>query len=122
MKNIAKCKLCNTIIESFHSSDYVSCSCGEIAVDGGQALRCAARDFANFVRVDDEGNEIVVHIQDNKNSLDMVEKITKQDLIKRIDFMISGIEGMPPNALSTPLNHYDLVSVLALISAILKAD
>ncbi len=33
--NKAKCLKCDDIIESRHRHDYVSCSCGAIAVDGG---------------------------------------------------------------------------------------
>ena len=55
MKNRAKCKLCNSIIESFHRHDYVTCACGEIAVDGGlDYFKVIARDYANFLRIDDE--------------------------------------------------------------------
>jgi len=34
-RNAAQCLLCNDIIESKHRHDFVSCSCGNIAVDGG---------------------------------------------------------------------------------------
>lgn len=35
IKNAAKCKKCGDIIESKHTHDFVMCSCGSIAVDGG---------------------------------------------------------------------------------------
>ena len=55
MRNIAKCKLCSSIIESKHRHDYVSCLCGEISIDGGNDYhKCFAKDWRNFVRVDDE--------------------------------------------------------------------
>ena len=34
-RNAVRCKLCNTIIESKHRHDFVSCECGNIFVDGG---------------------------------------------------------------------------------------
>lgn len=34
-RNSAKCLLCNEEIESRHVHDFVRCSCGNIAVDGG---------------------------------------------------------------------------------------
>lgn len=34
--NKARCKKCNTVIESKTVHDYVSCKCGAIAVDGGR--------------------------------------------------------------------------------------
>lgn len=35
VRNSARCKKCGTEIESTHRHDFVSCSCGSIAVDGG---------------------------------------------------------------------------------------
>lgn len=37
LRNRARCKKCNAIIESKHRHDYVACPCGAIAVDGGRA-------------------------------------------------------------------------------------
>ena len=34
--NKAQCRKCGDIIESVHRHDYVKCSCGAIAVDGGR--------------------------------------------------------------------------------------
>lgn len=34
--NRAKCLICNDIIESKHVHDYVTCSCGNVSVDGGR--------------------------------------------------------------------------------------
>ncbi len=34
--NMARCKRCGDTIESKHVHDYVRCSCGSIAVDGGK--------------------------------------------------------------------------------------
>jgi hypothetical protein len=65
MRNRAKCRLCDDIIESMHPSDLQLCKCGEIGVDGGEALKCSARDWANFLRVDDEGKETAVRVQLN---------------------------------------------------------
>lgn len=55
-----KCKLCGDIIESKHRHDYVTCSCGEISVDGGKDyFRARFNKQENFLCVDDEGNEII---------------------------------------------------------------
>lgn len=65
MRNRAKCKLCGDILESFHQHDYVTCSCDEISIDGGQYMfKCGAKDFRNFLRVDDNGKEIEVTLKD----------------------------------------------------------
>lgn len=36
IKNKAKCLLCKQTIESKHRHDYVTCKCGNLAVDGGK--------------------------------------------------------------------------------------
>lgn len=35
ISNIAKCKICDDVIESMHTHDYVMCKCGSIFIDGG---------------------------------------------------------------------------------------
>ena len=36
IKNMARCKKCGDIIESKNTHDFIKCSCGSIAVDGGK--------------------------------------------------------------------------------------
>ena len=36
MRNRIQCLLCKDIIESKHRHDFVTCSCGNVSVDGGQ--------------------------------------------------------------------------------------
>ncbi len=44
--NKAKCLVCNTVIESRHVHDFVTCPCGNLSVDGGNDyLRRACKDF-----------------------------------------------------------------------------
>jgi len=114
MRNRAKCKLCHSIIESFHSGDYVSCKCDEISVSGADSLNCAAKNWSNFMRVDDEGNEIVVSVKENV-------KPDKDDLLKMLDEMIKSYENLPSAAMQSPINHYDFASALLLLSEILRA-
>jgi hypothetical protein len=67
MRNRAKCKLCSSIIESMKLDDYVSCKCGAITINGGTyAYECRANHWENFIRVDDEGNEIIVKVEEKK--------------------------------------------------------
>jgi len=125
MKNRAKCKLCKDILESFHRYDYVTCSCGEISIDGGKdLLHCSAKNFENFLRVDDEGNEIIVKVksvEEPKNE-DPIEpsKPTRQEKIDMLEAMIKNIENLPQNAMHLPINHYDLYSFMVLIASIVK--
>lgn len=41
-KNAAKCNQCGDVVESKHRHDFVSCTCGNLSVDGGLAYtrRC----------------------------------------------------------------------------------
>lgn len=121
MKNIAKCKLCQSVIESFTVNDTVSCKCGEITISGGnETFYSTANDYANFLRVDDEGNEIVVIVKESHNS-EPKSKSSIQDLLKMLDEMIASIDKLPSQAMYTPVNHYDFVSSLILVSSIFKA-
>lgn len=123
MKNRAKCKLCNSIIESFHRYDHVSCKCGEISIDGGnEQLICLAKDFKNFLRVDDDGNEIIVTVKDPLSVDEIPTRPTKKDLMDELERLIESIEKMPDGAKFHPINHYDFCSSLVLISLILRSD
>ncbi len=125
MKNRAKCKKCHSVLESFHEFDYITCKCGEIAISGGnQKLECYANDWSNFLRVDDNDNEIIVNLENqNVKPLDIEAKPnpTKEELLGYLDEMIKNIERLPPHGLASPVNHYDLVSSLLLLSSILRA-
>jgi hypothetical protein len=111
MQNRAKCKLCLTTIESVSEKDYVTCQCGEISVDGGSSMRCGAKNFSNFLRVDDEGNEIIVKVKD---------KFDRDYLMKMLEDFIEKLECLPPNAMYSAVNHYDLLTSLNLVHMILK--
>jgi hypothetical protein len=58
MKNRARCKKCNDIIESKFRHDFVSCKCGAIFVDGGNDYFRYGGDLESFERLDDNGNTI----------------------------------------------------------------
>ncbi|HET6457265.1 MAG TPA: hypothetical protein VFG24_00095 [Nitrosopumilaceae archaeon] len=126
MKNRAKCKLCGDIIESFHSNDFVTCKCGEICVSEGNSMKCSAMHWQNFLRVDDEGNEIIPIIKDITEDISLVpekaHKPDKKELFKLLDDMRENIENLPPNAMSAPITHYDLCSLLLLLSSIFRAE
>lgn len=122
MINRAKCKLCLSIVESYHPTDYMACKCGEIAVDGGLAMKCYAGSWENFVRVDDEGNEIIIKLKEEVEKKADAPKLSKEELLSMLAEMIKSFENLPPQALSTPVTHYDLLSALLLVSAILRAE
>ncbi len=115
MRNRAKCKACESIIESLSSRDECNCKCGQISVSGGERMGCAAMDWGNFLRVDDEGNVIVPTVQDKP-------AVSKADLIDALDEMIKRIEDMPQQAMIVSINHYDFVSLLILLSSIFRSE
>lgn len=122
MKNRAKCKKCQGIVESFHSTDMVLCHCGAIYVDGGDAMRCGANDWADFIRVDDLGNEIVPLIKEEQQQENMNTKPTKREVHDIINNMLSHYENLPSQALSTPVTNYELMGVLMLLSSLSRPD
>jgi hypothetical protein len=123
MKNIAKCKLCSSIIESFHTTDYVECKCGEISVSGGAALQCGSKDWNNFRRIDDMGNEIAVKVTETSDvkPLDIQTKPNRKELLEMLNEMIKSYDRLPDHAMHAPITHYDFVSALLLVSSIFKA-
>jgi hypothetical protein len=123
MKNRAKCKLCHSIIESFHDGDYVSCKCGHISVSSGLKMECSAIDWNNFLRIDDQGNEVIVKVKSLQEDIKphYNENPTREDKIKMLDEMIRSYENLPSHALEAPITGYDLVSSLLIISSILRS-
>lgn len=129
MRNRAKCKLCNEILESFHEFDYVKCKCDEISISGGNIrYECGAKNWDNFLRIDDAGNEIKIKVKKDDLEQPIFEgetknpKPSKEDLIEMLDKMIENIENLPHQAMLTPINHYDFCSLLILLSSLFKSD
>lgn len=122
MRNRAKCKLCESIIESTQRNDYVSCKCGEIAVDGGQdTFKCSARNFQNFLRIDDDGNIIVpTIIEKSVETKETPKPPTKEELLDALQEMIKKMEELPSQAMIMPVNHYDHYSLMLLLYNILR--
>lgn len=128
MRNRAKCKRCNDIIESYHSTDLVICKCGEIFVDAGESMRCGATNWDNFLRVDDEGNDIVPTIKEKDDVKPLYTynserpKPTKEEILDMLEMMIKKIEEMPPESMSSFITHFDYYSLLLIVSSLFKAS
>ena len=129
MKNRAKCKLCSSIIESFHPNDHVLCKCGEIELNGGEAMLTKANDYSNFIRVDDLGNETAVQYRQHPKeeaSHAGVEKpqegLRKKDLLELLQEMIDNEEKLPTGAKEAHLNTYDLLRYMILIKQIFERE
>ncbi len=58
MRNRAQCAKCDTIVESKHRHDFVTCSCGSIFVDGGDDYhRAGFKNLEDFIWLGD-GSEL----------------------------------------------------------------
>jgi hypothetical protein len=90
------------------------------------SFKTASKDpsYKNFVRVDDEDNEIAVKIVDTQEKPEPVEapKLTRADYLTMLDDQIKTLEGLPQHAMYAPVTHYDLYSSLLLLSTILRAE
>ncbi len=127
MKNKAKCKLCLEVIESFHSTDFVNCKCGALALGGGSAMRVWCDNWEDVLRIDDNGNEIPLKITEVSKIVEEISpteypKQSKEELINQLHEMAKYIETLPQHAMSSPISHYDLFSLTALLVAIFRSD
>lgn len=112
-RNRAMCKLCESIIESHTAKDRVSCTCGEIEVDGGKEnYICYAKDFKNFIRIDEEDVKIEVKVKEIDST-----KANFNNSKEALEEMIKSIENMPSNALITSATQYDLLGILYLLQS-----
>lgn len=75
-------------------------------------MRCSAKNFENFLRVDDAGNEITVKVKD---------KHDKEYMLQMLADFLEKIEEMPQGAMYSSVNHYDLYTAMTLVYAIFKA-
>ena len=123
MRNRAKCRLCKSELESVALMDYMECTCGEIGISGGvDKLNCFAKDFTNFIRLDDEGKEVEVKVIDkaqDKEEVPVTEEIkqemTREDKIKLVNAMLDYYENLPQHAMLSAPTQYDLKAVYVLI-------
>lgn len=128
MRNRAKCKLCLATIESKEQHDFVSCVCGEISIDGGPVyFKASAKNFENFLRIDDDGNEVQVKFKDQElaspeTSPQPTGRLSRAELLDMLEETLKGTEKLPPHALYAAPTHADVYSLGVLILAILRAS
>lgn len=124
MRNRAKCKLCQSILESFHRTDYVACSCGEIAIDGGDFQYLVyAKNYSNFLRIDDEGNEIIIKVRDPSEmaGLPKAAALSYEDLVNMLEEQCNKIVDLPIDAALSSVNHTDFASLMMLLVGIFRS-
>ena len=133
MRNRAKCKLCASVIESHHRYDWVGCQCGEITVSGGNdKYECSAKNWDNFLRVDDQDNVIVpkvvsndakeaVKLQLSDNSVILQSNaISYAEKLSMLKEMVKNLDDLPQEIMMQPINHYDFYSFVAVIISLLE--
>jgi hypothetical protein len=60
--NKAKCLACGETLESRHRHDYVTCSCGNLSVDGGKDyLKRNFRDYSMIEELSEFEGDLDVH-------------------------------------------------------------
>ena len=110
-----RCKLCESILESVTKKN-ITCTCGEVTLDGYNELIHVKKSPLNAVEIDNEGNPI------EHKQAKIQEKPTRKELISELDRMRESFENLPQQAMASPINHYDFASLLLLLSAILADD
>lgn len=126
MRNRAKCALCKDIIETHFPSDYQHCSCGEIAIDG--IKRGYTKHQENFLHLNDDDTEEALLLLGEEGKEMPIESTDdpvtpkKEELIDMLDQMIKTYENLPQHALHQPVSYYDHLSLLLLMSSILRAS
>jgi hypothetical protein len=120
MRNRAKCKKCNSVIESFTVTDFVQCECGEIAVDGGEMkFLTYAKNFDNFIRINEKDEEIQVKVV-NKDEAERESLHTNETPLDLVKQMIIRYQELPQAAMQAPATNYDILSMLLLIESLLS--
>ncbi len=113
MRNRAKCRRCGAIIESMHRHDHVYCDCKEISVDGGDCYwKLSARNYLNFIRLDDEGNEVIEE--------PTKEKTNKERALQQLNMKIQDYEKLPEQIKWSAVNHVDMQSLFRLIKNLIE--
>jgi hypothetical protein len=131
MRNRAKCKLCQDVIESYTILDHVECKCGEISISGGNhELNCMAMDWDNFLRVDDQGNTIVPTIKP-KHRKDPIlvfpddvpiikQSPTYHEMIGSLESYVKVLNELPSDTQNAFVTCLDLMAVTNYILQIFK--
>lgn len=102
MRNRAKCKLCEEIIESL-KGERVSCKCKQIEIEADETGEYIAHvyDWAHFLRVNDDGSEVPVKILDDV-------KQPETDVLFEIEQRMKDFERLPWEAGLQPMTQTDM--------------
>jgi hypothetical protein len=94
-------------------------------------MYCSARDFNNFLRIDEDDKEINVRYQEKEVENGSEEqggsggaghKPSRDELLAMLQEMIKSYENLPQQALLAPVTHADQLSLLMLVLSLFKAS
>lgn len=90
-------------------------------------MRVEFRNVENFLRIDDLGNEIIIKYKDKEEpkgnepqEKQPFKEPTTGELIAELDRLIESYEKLPEHAKLAPVNCYDLISLMLVLTNILK--
>lgn len=85
-------------------------------------MTCYAKDFANLIRIDDSGEEVIPKIIQEAAGQDDDQKDTpsKEEILDMMLQMIKSFDNLPSHAMMSPVTNTDLKNVLLLVYAALK--
>lgn len=90
-------------------------------------MRSWADDYANFLRVDDLGNEIIIEYREQKkdvaedNNPDKPPKELRiEELIQELESFTQYINRLPEHELKSPVSQSEMAIFMLIVTAILK--
>lgn len=114
-------------------TDIQNCNCLEIYVEGGDAMKCGAKDWSNFIRVNDNGDEIIpkiinkidtssLHVESDEIALE--HNPTPEEKHEKLCSILKGVidsyDNLPQHAKLAPITNYDLQAALLIIYEIVR--
>lgn len=124
-----QCKICNNIIEHI-DTEVIGCMCGEVLLDGEMQLIACKTNTNNFTIIGNEDESMhTISSQERdkvkefaKKELEKTKEISREVCLDSLNEYIKCLKELPPQAMTAPVTHYDLLMVLELMSMILSFD
>ena len=127
MRNRARCRLCQEVIESKVMNEWITCKCEEITINGGTELFAAkAKHIENFLRIDDDGNIIVPPVTNNsipdQKELDITPTQSRKDLLDGLKDIVRTYDNMPPHAMHSFVTNVELQTFMLYVIGIFESE
>lgn len=82
----------------------------------------SARNYDNFLRIDDLGNEIVVKVEKKPEEEMVPIQLKRKDYIQALDEAIQHFTNLPDSARFSPVNQYEMEAYLKLLLLIFQTE